>query len=88
MRCVVERSEAEEMTLQQLSINHKYPDTRTRATGSLQLARKVKPGSSLNNFVPLDNWSTTGHTHGATATRVAGWAAATAVAGGALCPNT
>jgi transposase len=43
MKCVVELSEAEEMTLQQLSINHKYRETRTRAAGLLQLGRRVKP---------------------------------------------
>ncbi|WP_176079029.1 hypothetical protein [Paraburkholderia tuberum] len=32
MKCVVELSEAEEMTLQQLSINHMHRDTRTRLT--------------------------------------------------------
>lgn len=42
MKCVVELSEAEEITLQQLSINHKHRDTRTRAAGLLQLGRKVK----------------------------------------------
>ena len=34
-RCVVELSEAEEVTLQQLSINHRHRDTRTRAAGLL-----------------------------------------------------
>jgi hypothetical protein len=42
-RCVVELSEAEEVTLQQLSINHRHRDTRTRAAGLLLLGRKIKP---------------------------------------------
>ena len=43
MKCVVELSEAEEMTLQLLSINHRHRDTRTRAAGLLMLWRRVKP---------------------------------------------
>ena len=43
MKCVVELSEAEETTLQQLSINHKHRHTRTRAAGLLMLRRRIKP---------------------------------------------
>src|ERR1700757_4139019 len=43
MKCVVELSGAEEMTLQQLSINHRHRDTRTRAAGLLMLGRRIKP---------------------------------------------
>jgi len=43
MKCVVNLSEAEEMTLQQLSINHRHRDIRTRAAGLLMLGRKIKP---------------------------------------------
>jgi transposase len=43
MKCVVELSEAEEATLQQLSINHGHRDARTRAAGLLMLARRIKP---------------------------------------------
>jgi transposase len=43
MKCVVKLSEAEETTLQQLSINHKHRDTRTRAAGLLMLGRRIKP---------------------------------------------
>jgi transposase len=43
MKCVVRLSEAEETTLQQLSINHKHRDTRTRAAGLLMLGRRIKP---------------------------------------------
>src|ERR1700739_456336 len=43
MKCVVELSGAEEMTLQQLSINHRHRDTRTRAGGLLMLGRRIKP---------------------------------------------
>ncbi|KAE8758434.1 helix-turn-helix domain-containing protein [Paraburkholderia madseniana] len=42
-RCVVELSEAEEVTLQQLSINHRHRDMRTRAAGVLMLGRGFKP---------------------------------------------
>ena len=42
-RCVVELSEAEEVPLQQLSINHRHRDTRTRAAGVLMLGRGLKP---------------------------------------------
>jgi hypothetical protein len=43
MKCVVDLSEVEEITLQQLSIIHRHRDARTRAAGLLQLGRKVKP---------------------------------------------
>jgi transposase len=43
MKCVVKLSEAEETTLQQLSINHKHRDTRTRAAGLLMPGRRIKP---------------------------------------------
>jgi hypothetical protein len=42
MKCVVKLSEAENTTLQQLSLNHKHRDMRTRATGVMLLGRKVK----------------------------------------------
>src|SRR5258708_6524546 len=42
MKCVVELSEAEQMTLLQLSINHRHRDTRTRAAGLLMLGRRIK----------------------------------------------
>jgi hypothetical protein len=42
MKCVVELSEVDEITFQQLSINHRHRDARTRAANLLQLARKVK----------------------------------------------
>ena len=38
MKCVIVLTEVEEMTLRQLSINHRYPDMRTRAVGLLMLA--------------------------------------------------
>ena len=37
MKCVVELTEAEDQTLQQLSMNHKHRDVRTRAAGGLLL---------------------------------------------------
>jgi len=43
MKCVVDLSEVEEITLQQLSINLGHRDARTRAAGLLQLGRQVKP---------------------------------------------
>ena len=42
MKCVVELTEAEDQTLQQLSVNHKHRDARTRAAGVLLLGRRVK----------------------------------------------
>ena len=42
MKCVVELTEAEDQTLQQLSVNHKHHDARTRAAGVLLLGRRVK----------------------------------------------
>ncbi|RKE37471.1 transposase [Paraburkholderia sp. BL23I1N1] len=50
MRCVVELSEAEELTLQQLSINHRYRDTRTRAAGLLKLGRGIRPQAIAEQF--------------------------------------
>lgn len=38
MKCVVVLTEAEEATLQQLSINHPYQDMRARAAALLMLA--------------------------------------------------
>ncbi|KUY85238.1 hypothetical protein WS50_30760 [Burkholderia territorii] len=44
MRCVVVRTEVEEQTLRQLSINHPYHDMRTRAAAQLMLAGgKLRP---------------------------------------------
>lgn len=42
MKCVVELSKDEEMTLERESINHIHRDIRTRAAGILLLGRKVK----------------------------------------------
>lgn len=42
MKCVVELTEAEDQTLQQLSVNHKHRDVRTRAAGVLLLGRELK----------------------------------------------
>ncbi|MBC8742606.1 helix-turn-helix domain-containing protein [Paraburkholderia sp. UCT31] len=42
MKCVVELTESEDQTLQQLSVNHKHRDVRTRAAGVLLLGRRVK----------------------------------------------
>ena len=38
MKCAIELNEAEHQTLQQLSLNHRYRDIRTRAAGVLQLS--------------------------------------------------
>ncbi|KVD55001.1 transposase [Burkholderia ubonensis] len=43
MKCVAVLNEAEAPTLQQLSINHRHRDFRTRAAGLLMLASKVRP---------------------------------------------
>ncbi|RKE25176.1 transposase [Paraburkholderia sp. BL23I1N1] len=42
MKCVVELSEAEEKTLQQMSLNHQHRDMRIRAAGVMMLGRKIK----------------------------------------------
>ena len=42
MTCVVELTEAEDQTLQQLPVNHKHRDARARAAGVLLLGRRVK----------------------------------------------
>ena len=62
MKCVIELTEAEEITSQQLSINHRHRDTRTRAAGLLMLGRRIKPkviaeqlgvsGQSVYNWSP------------------------------------
>lgn len=43
MKCTVHLTEAERLTLQQLALNHRHRDIRTRATGVLHLARGLKP---------------------------------------------
>jgi len=61
MKCVVDLSEVEEITLQQLSIDHRHRDARTRAAGLLQLGRKVKPKVIAEQLGVSDqslyNWS-------------------------------
>ena len=61
MKCVVDLSEVEEITLQQLSINHRHRDARTRAAGLLQLGRKVKPKAIAEQLGVSDqsiyNWA-------------------------------
>ena len=42
MKCVVVLKAVEELTLQQMSINHLHRDTRTRAAGLLMLGRGLK----------------------------------------------
>ena len=42
MKCVVDLSEAEEKTLQQMSLNHQHRDVRIRAAGVMMLGRKIK----------------------------------------------
>ena len=42
MKCVVELTEVEDQTLQQLSVNHKHRDARNRAAGVLLLGRRIK----------------------------------------------
>jgi transposase len=43
MKCAVVLTTAEELTLQQLSVNHHHRDMRIRAAGLLMLGRKLKP---------------------------------------------
>lgn len=52
-RCVVELSEAEEVTLQQLSINQRRRDTRTRAAGVLMLGREQAQGDRRTDGLQL-----------------------------------
>ena len=42
MKCVVELSEAEEKTLQQMSLNHTHRNMRIRAAGVMMLGGKIK----------------------------------------------
>jgi len=43
MKCHVNLVKAEEITLQEMAINHRFKNTRRRATGLLMLARGDKP---------------------------------------------
>lgn len=43
MKCRVKLVKAEEITLQEMAINHRFKNTRRRATGLLMLARGDKP---------------------------------------------
>ncbi|MGU8077163.1 hypothetical protein [Burkholderia pyrrocinia] len=42
MKCVVDLTEVDELSLQQLSINHWHQDIWTRATGMLMLGNRMK----------------------------------------------
>ncbi|KVP82172.1 transposase [Burkholderia ubonensis] len=64
MKCVVVLTEAEEQTLQQLSINHPYQDMRMRAAALLMLAsgklRPVAVGAKLGvSGQSVYNWAHT-----------------------------
>ncbi|KVG89789.1 transposase [Burkholderia ubonensis] len=63
MKCVVMLNEAEELTLQQLSIDHRHRDFRTRAAGLLMLASKVRPTEAAEKLGVSDqsiyNWART-----------------------------
>jgi transposase len=68
MKCVIDLSEVDEITLQQLSINHRHRDARTRAVGLLWPGRKVKqkviaeqPGVSDQSVY---NWARAWHDRG------------------------
>lgn len=58
---MVDLSQVVEITLQQLSINHRHRDARTRAGGLLQLGRKVKPKAIAEQLGVRDqsiyNWA-------------------------------
>ncbi|MEQ1962831.1 helix-turn-helix domain-containing protein [Xenorhabdus khoisanae] len=43
MKSNITLSEPERITLQQLALNHRHRDIRTRGTGLLMLARGIKP---------------------------------------------
>ena len=69
MKCVVILTEAEEQTLQQLSINHPYQDMRTRAAALLMLAGgKLSPmavGAKLGvSGQSVYNWAHTWRNQG------------------------
>uniref|UniRef100_UPI003F797EBA helix-turn-helix domain-containing protein n=1 Tax=Chromobacterium amazonense TaxID=1382803 RepID=UPI003F797EBA len=61
MKCTVQLTEAERLTLQQLALNHRHRDIRTRATGMLFLARGLKPKEIATEIgvshQSLYNWS-------------------------------
>ncbi|KVO33158.1 transposase [Burkholderia ubonensis] len=61
MKCVVMLNEADDLTLQQLSINHRHRDFRTRAAGLLMLASKVRPAEVAAKLSVSDqsiyNWA-------------------------------
>lgn len=64
MKCLIDLSETEDKTLQQLSINHKHRDIRTRAVGVMLLGRKTKLSeiaATLGVSGPLYNWATAWH---------------------------
>ena len=68
MKCTVQLTEAERLTLQQLSLNHKHRDIRTRAAGLLLLARGfnvAEIGAELCvNLRTVYNWNHAWHDFG------------------------
>ncbi|MBB5411229.1 hypothetical protein HDG34_005189 [Paraburkholderia sp. HC6.4b] len=77
MKCVVELSEAEEMTLQQLSINHMHRDTRMRAAALSPLGHRIKRKLTAEQLGVSGQSICDWLTHGATAACPARWAAIT-----------
>ncbi|RKT10483.1 hypothetical protein B0G69_7893 [Paraburkholderia sp. RAU2J] len=75
MKCVVELSEAEEMTLQQLSINHMHRNTRTRAAALSLLGHRTKRKLTAEQLrvsgQSVCDWLTHGATAACTARRAA-----------------
>ena len=50
MKCVLELSEVEKLTLEQLSLNHWHRDIRTRAAGLLMLGNGMWHPRSLTGW--------------------------------------
>jgi hypothetical protein len=64
MKCVVEPTEAGDQTLQQLCVNHKHRDARTRAAGVLFLGRRFKLTELVSKLGVSGQSVTTGRMRG------------------------
>ena len=79
MKCRVKLVEAEEITLQEMAINHRFKNTRRRATGLLMLARGNKPKVICEALGVSDQAVTTGLMRGVLEAFARSWAVTTAV---------
>ncbi|QDQ24868.1 helix-turn-helix domain-containing protein [Chitinimonas arctica] len=68
MKYILQLSDAERLTLQQLSLNHRHRDIRTRAAGLLLLARGLKPKEAAKELSvshpSIYNWTKTWNENG------------------------